>query len=445
MRSDESTPQVFEYRASYRLLGDGAEIAAVADAPVRLLGEYVELGGEFGRTHVISYRNVADISSREYRIELDLVTGEQLTLYHLGRHFEGFLRDLNRLRNDLLVRDHLAYEGVIEEGVEADYQLDEFHRETRGRGEVRLYRSSLVLSTEGDGIIHIPYGLIFDVIPGDYSLGVVTEYGTRLELSGMGRAHDHLMSRLSETLDGLAAETARELDEIMPRLGPGVISRLTPLLRDGRAASKGELEEIAPGIWEAFLEHMDRLGCRDYYEYLRELSGNDEAFVGVKRGLMGGDDPEHYLWFLVPMTGAPPGPGNALAMEAAGGDGGRATYFFRLKDRDGYPGMSAADPNRAVRDTVSEVNRCMMSINFRREPIYLSAERLGEPRYEHYAAAVAALPTLRRLRELFLGRAFHRSPESWREDVMELLTSNAEDRDDSAGHSADDQKEGELQ
>jgi len=76
------------------------------------------------------------------------------------------------------------------------------------------------------------------------------------------------------------------------------------------------------------------------------------------------------------------------------------------------------------------INRCMLEINFRREPIYLPDESLKEPRYARYRHAVNRMPSLRTLRRLFIGRVSHRTPEQWREDVTDLLRFNVEATDD---------------
>jgi hypothetical protein len=66
----------------------------------------------------------------------------------------------------------------------------------------------------------------------------------------------------------------------------------------------------------------------------------------------------------------------------------------------------------------------MLDINFRREPIYLSDERLEEAEYVGYKTALQKIPSLRLLRKLYTGRAVHSSFEQWKSDVMDLLRFN---------------------
>ena len=71
---------------------------------------------------------------------------------------------------------------------------------------------------------------------------------------------------------------------------------------------------------------------------------------------------------------------------------------------------------------IRELNRALVLLNFRREPIYLPDDSLTlQPCYRRYAIACRKIPELRRLRASFLGRAFHTSPPAWQKQVDGLL------------------------
>jgi hypothetical protein len=121
-------------------------------------------------------------------------------------------------------------------------------------------------------------------------------------------------------------------------------------------------------------------------------------------------------------------------MEAASEDGGgKATYFFRIVSRKDYPAIkSIQDMHKEVDNFIKGINRCMLATNFRREPIYLSDEKLADPRYTRYRFAIQKLPALQTLSRLFIGRVIHSSLEQWKQDVAELLKFNVTTLDDSA-------------
>jgi hypothetical protein len=93
--------------------------------------------------------------------------------------------------------------------------------------------------------------------------------------------------------------------------------------------------------------------------------------------------------------------------------------------RKDYPNFKNIEElHQQVDNLIKKMNRCMLAINFRREPIYLPDEKLEEPQYQKYKFAIAKIPELQILRKLFIGRVIHSSPEQWKQDVMDLLNFN---------------------
>jgi len=128
-------------------------------------------------------------------------------------------------------------------------------------------------------------------------------------------------------------------------------------------------------------------------------------------------------------AGAEEGGGEAAGRVGRGG--GKATYFFRIAGRADYPSFkSLQDLEAAVDRAIARMNRCMLAVNFRREPVYLTDEQMGEPAYARYQYAVQKIPELRELRQLFIGRAIHSSPEQWQKDIKSLLAFNVSSADE---------------
>ena len=154
--------------------------------------------------------------------------------------------------------------------------------------------------------------------------------------------------------------------------------------------------------------------------------------IGFKRGLSS-QFKDEYIWFLAPIGEGMGKSGNAIAMESASPEGSaKATYFFRIMSRSEYRSAPEKEVLPAIDRAITLVNRSMIDVNFRREPIYLPDERLLEPSYVRYFHSVKLLPSLRALRSAFIGRVMHVSEEQWKRDVQDLLAFNAGDRDDNA-------------
>jgi hypothetical protein len=198
-------------------------------------------------------------------------------------------------------------------------------------------------------------------------------------------------------------------------------------MKDGRAASHMNIDAISPGIWTELEKKLDAFGIKEEYDYLATLGQPERICIGMKRGLMG-DLTGDYIWFLVPIFSVDnTQPGNAIAMEATAVEGsGKATYFFKITDPGIYKNCKNQEELQTVVDkSLKQLNRDLITVNFRREPIYLTDEQLNSTTYVAYRRAVSKVPALQELRRLFIGRVIHNSPEQWKEGVTQLLKSNA--------------------
>ena len=186
--------------------------------------------------------------------------------------------------------------------------------------------------------------------------------------------------------------------------------------------------------------------------------------VGIKRGLMG-DLTGTYIWMMFPLLN--PGTNrlsNTIAIEAFNtqdntGENKKqqnssenavseteeetsqtldeqkpattgATYFFRTMGRKEYAQTKDEDLIIELENFIKNINRAMIDVNFRREPIFLSEEQLDSTKYVQYRFAIARMPSLRMLRSLFIGRVIHSSPEQWKSNVTSLLAFNTKSLDD---------------
>jgi len=104
------------------------------------------------------------------------------------------------------------------------------------------------------------------------------------------------------------------------------------------------------------------------------------------------------------------------------GPAGRHTCFRMPPAEESSRSQDASrDPFR-VDAAVHRLNRGIALLNFHREPIYLPDDSLElQPRFRRYAIAARKIPVLRELRNQFLGRAIHTTPEAWRKQLQALL------------------------
>lgn len=371
------------------------------------------------------YRDIRSIDADNYQLELVLEPGTRLSLTKLGREFDPLVRALYEHRNSMLIEDLLINEPLRLRGIDARLEYRDPRRGTtiESECEVRLYETGIVFLPRADLPVRLPYGTIVDVTPGNYSLRIETDAGEVARLSKLGRRFAALQKGLAERRSALTEATVALLESVLPETDPVVRSRLASQMRDGRAVSRQEVSaEVGTDVWGRLEAALEAAGIGAEYEYVESQAVHARVSIGVKRGLQSGSEAE-YLWTLVPVGDTDhTEPGNAIVMEASGGSTARATYLFQITPVEEYAEIESQEAlDRTVTEAIQDVNRAMLGVNFRREPIYLSREKLAEPRYATYHSALTLVPALDRLREAFLGRVHHRSLDQWRRDVDELL------------------------
>ena len=422
--------KLLQYPTYIELYTTEKEVDARGEGVVGLDGRSLTL--QVGETIKIApYFQILGIHDEDYAVNLYLHGGEAVKLSQLGYDYESFLLNLYKRRSELLLRYMLMNEKRVAHGIEAHFQyIDEDGDRREGECEVRVYESALVVLPHKGEPIRLPLCYIGEHEIADYVFTVSTGSGETLKLGMMGERTDYLVRSLNSALDDMLkrAQMIFEDSDVDPRK----TMEAATLLGDGKASSRRQIEAVSPELWSLLEKRLEEAGLGDEYTYLSRIS-KGEVWVGVKRGLMG-DMTGEYVWFMVPIYDSDPKRmGNALVLEAASGeDAGRATYFFRLMSRPNYSGGLDPEALRVEAMAFTEkANRCMVDVNFRREPIIMPMERLTDPEYEHYLYAANKLPSLKLLRERYIGRVVHRSGQQWRRDAEELLLFNVESKEDS--------------
>jgi hypothetical protein len=395
------------------------------EAEGRLLKETLEVWPVLGEPLSVSYREIIEIQEGDYRFKVILGDGQMLELSEMGYRYEDFLENLIRLRNELRLSDMLMDESVIVPRIAGRFREVDQAQGYSGDCSVRLYERALVIIPRVSDPVRIPLTFISQVSEIDYALRVDTQFGQSYVFSQMGEGLDLLKRSLSKALNDMRSRAMSICRDILPNAPAKTLWALAKHMEEGKAARKRDISAISTTFWSQMEKRLASSDIWDSYEHLKSLSIDHEMCIGFKRGLMPRREEDDYLWFLAPIAGDGTRGGNALAMEATLSLGsGRATYFFRIMSRGEF---RVADNERLldeVRRAIEIVSRSMIDINFRREPIYLPYDRLLEPRYARYLSALDLLPSLRVLRNLFIGRVPHVTPEQWKKDVEALLAFN---------------------
>jgi hypothetical protein len=425
---EDNKPTNMECTASYILRAKDDQEISQGKSNVLLDIEKLKLLPESGEPLLIPYRDIIRISRGGYKIEVRLVSEEKLTIFNLGYKFEDFFRNFANLNNEIILKDLLMNETILKSGIMANFSYIDGNKPEKALGqcEVRIYETGIVIISDEGDFLRIPYSDLARIRVENYRLILDTDYMDSYIFSKMGRELDICFKMVNDLINELSVKTQLSLKELLPVYDSSVIRKIARLMKDGRAARRIDIEAISSGIWEELEKKLGAFGVKEEYEYLKSIAQADRMCIGIKRSLMGELTGE-YIWFLAPIFNSDPTrPGNAIAMEATAGDGsGKATYFFKITDSNKYRNLKNPEELQVEVDkALKMINRLLITVNFRREPIYLTDEQLNSTTYAGYLRTISKVPSLRELRRLFIGRVMHHSLEQWKESVMQLLESN---------------------
>lgn len=404
------------------------------EATGELYSEYLVFKPECEVEFSIKYREIVKIKGENYRIYITLASGEELLISCLGYSYEDFLRILIKNRNELILKDMLMYESRIFLEVEGEYTHNDESGIELSSGEciVRLYETGLIIIPNTSDPFRIPYSLICKFREDNYRLFLETDIGESIILSKIGMTLEGLKNTYSSLINKLHKKLQSTILDLFPNLSSSELNELSNLIKDGKSVKKEDLDLLSRDLWPQMEYKLQDLGLSEEYNYLKAIGQTNKISIGLKKGLMGSLTGE-YIWFLVPIYNLSPElPGNILAMEAVSSESeGRATYFFKIMERTEYNKLQSTEElNIKVDRFIRLLNYCMLQINFRREPIYLSPEQLSKPLYVKYMYSIESQPALKLIRKHFIGRVIHSNTEQWKQDVMDIIKFNSTEEAD---------------
>jgi hypothetical protein len=382
---------------------------------------------ESGGTYLFAYREAIEALPEDYKLILVLGGEQELQISQLGYQYEDFIKAFIRLRNEMLLKDLLFQETLKKSGFEAVFvSLNKLElEEQKGTAEFKFYQTSLVILPEKGELIRIPFSDILETKTDNFQIEIKTENGDKIVISMLGEKFDLFKDTLRDCLNELTINVQNFIKGLYPEIDFATLNKLTELMKEGRAVSNMDIKTISVEFSVRLEANLMKTEAKEEYQFLKEIGEQEQIHLGFKKGLMGsltGD----YLWFLIPIYSQDKSkPGNTIAFEAIGEkETGRATYFFRILGREEYKNASKEQIDSQIDNIISQINRGLVSINFRREPIYLSEEKLAEPEYVKYKFSIAKIPEIKLMRDLFIGRVSHRDDEQWQQDVKDLLVFN---------------------
>lgn len=341
-----------------------------------------------GFSSTVKLNTIDGVHAKDYRVYIR-TSGGDITLSMIGHLYEDFASKFIRAYNEVVFGDSLMEETVH---FEADGQYVSPESET-SHAVFRICETALVILPDTHGLLRIPLSMIANTNLSPYRFEITDKLGRRFVIQKLGQITDPFMRAYKTRLAQLIKQTRERLGEISP-----AGDTLAALLMEGMVAKLSDVRKADARFADAIDGKLASSDISQEYGYLKSVSS--DLAIGIKRGLMGELTGES-IFVLAPVFDK-----NIMFMESLG-DTAAATYAFKLSPNGTFPAAQWDD-------FLLSFNYSMLSVNFRREPIYLSGEALKAEKYEQYGQALRRVPGLSKLRESFAGRVIHSGFESWK-------------------------------
>lgn len=416
------------------------------ETEIEVLDDALSFSSLGGQPEHLAFVDIDDVFDDNYTLRVTDYTGRRYDFSMLGKAYGQVVADVRKRRDKALQHD-LLLTGV---NLQDTYPARLF----RGSGlepvEIRLFEDLLVVVPERGLMFGVPYSYVGGVEWNDqlYQVTVRVEGDEPLVFGQMGKRTTQFRDDLEHWLSALRRKSAQTLSQLVPGFPPSQISELAMVMPDARAAQEKTVEAIDPELWvrleEAVVGREDR---RPAYEWLKARCPAGWAALGVKSAVFGGDaqpvvashpsqlqpadendsstedtqttmdQPSAITWYFCPLE-RDGNPINVTAQEVTS-ESGHATYFFRLMDEDRFKSLTGEELAGAVSQAIARLNRGLATLNFRRQPIYLSDEAITHGAFARYRVALRKLDYLQWIRTSFLGRAIH--DDTWEQQTGTIL------------------------
>jgi hypothetical protein len=266
---EEEQKSVIECPMSYVLIDANGKQVATGECKGTIRKEYLIVYPKFGSVLPFHLREINQIAAQNYRITLPTVSNEKLILFDLGECYEDFARILADLRNEVIIKDLLMNETVRKPDVEMEFvHYDEKGNEKqKDAGKIRLYETGLVVTPQKGEVIRVPYSDITSVSNDAYSVKMGTELGEEFLFQKMGSEFDGFLREFTNVYNDLQTEAVSSIKALFPVIDSISLRKVAPLMREGKAAKRADIQAINPKLWEQLEKRIATAGLSESYGF----------------------------------------------------------------------------------------------------------------------------------------------------------------------------------
>lgn len=375
---------------------------------------------------VILYADIEAFVFQNYTVRVT-TNEERITFSKMGQTSEWFYQELEEAYHRK-VQGALHARGTCLAEAKGNFSYGDI----RGQAKIRVFNDCLMLLPANREGRRLPFVFMKDLQSKNYTLTITMDDGEEYLFTQLGHDLDNLERAIKTGIGDLQVSNTQFIEELDPQSGATLATRAARQYPEGLAANLEDMRQDHPTLAEALEKKVLNSRMRETYPVLQEIGDSSQMSVGCMRlpetevetlkesldaagsGEMDGDtDPvemtpeqEDALRWIVWLA-LPARSGQGIIVEFALPQEAAATYVFRSARRfDSF---------------LSILNRALEAGEMQRETILLPEEKLQQDKHADERILIDRTPAMQELRRSFVGRAIHRSIDSWKNSVLKLL------------------------
>lgn len=365
----------------------------------------------------LSYEDVDCFSFGDYSLRVTHL-GQVYRMFAMGQHTEWLYNELYTAFNKKVLAA-LGEEGSAVLCAQGLCDIGYGKEQAR----IEVYEKSVCILPANRRARRYPFFFLNGLKEQNYAFEISLSTGEKCAFSMLGHDYDPLIQKIKEGVMAQKEQSTEFLKELCPALALSELSLCCRYFAEGIAAP---LAKLPPALKALLLTKAKNSKMGSVYPQLISIADGAKMAVGLVRFPeekaeeliaaylnklnANSDQPitltpqqeDAFRWIV--WAALPSKDGKFAIVEFAIPDEGAATYVFKM--------------DRSFDEFLPKLNRALEATNLAREVFSAPANKLSGP----MKMLLERTPVITRLRELYVGKAIHRSVDSWQKSVLTLIT-----------------------
>ncbi len=376
----------------------------------------------------VGYEQITAIRNDDYKVHV-VTEIDTFCCSRLGQSNDWFFNKLSDAYNNA-VTSALKVKGECLFETKGNVAYENIN----SKGKIQVYEDCICLLPPMTDARRFPFAFMSGLKKENYTLSIQLITGEGAVISMVGRDLDPLEKCIVERVRAIREKNSALAESLCEGLSVAEKSRAANLMAEKLAVPLAKLNNL-PNLHKSVIEKIAISEMKNSWKVLNELCDAEKIAVGIWK--LSDEEvaklKEQLLQKLQEEAGSTEEGAQTIELTPEQEEALKWMIWVAAPSKDGKTCVvEAAFPTEEVATYVYSVpcgwdiflnvlNRAMEAMDFDRETILISKEKMAEGANASKKMLIERTPAIEVLRGQFLGRIIHRTEESWQKNLKEYL------------------------